>query len=85
LGRTKKQITRYYAVISKIKEKTGYPLVVDTYFNVRGEPIIWTPTDAFNCFMSTEMDVLAVGNHVLYKEHQGEVLKENYKEGYDLD
>jgi len=76
---------RYHAVISKFKEKTGCPLVVNTSFNVRGEPIICTPTDAFKCFMGTEMDVLAVGNCLLYKEQQDEALKENYEERYDLD
>jgi len=76
---------KYHAVISKFKEKTGCPLVVNTSFNVRGEPIICTPTDAFKCFMGTEMDVLAVGNYVLYKEHQDEALKENYEERYELD
>ncbi len=76
---------KYHAVISKFKEKTGCSLVVNTSFNVRGEPIICTPTDAFKCFMGTEMDVLAVGNYVLYKEQQDEALKENYKERYELD
>ena len=76
---------KYHAVISKFKAKTGCPLVVNTSFNVRGEPIICTPTDAFKCFMGTEMDVLAVGNYVLYKEHQDEALKENYEERYELD
>ena len=76
---------KYHAVISKFKEKTGCPLVVNTSFNVRGEPIICTPTDAFKCFMGTEMDVLVVGNFVLYKEKQDEALKENYEERYDLD
>ena len=76
---------RYYAVISKFKEKTGCPLVVNTSFNVRGEPIICTPTDAFKCFMGTEMDVLAIGNYLLYKEQQDDTLKENYKELYQLD
>ena len=76
---------RYHAVISKFKEKTGCPLVVNTSFNVRGEPIICTPTDAFKCFMGTEMDVLAVGDCVLYKEQQDEALKENYEECYELD
>jgi carbamoyltransferase len=75
----------YHAVISKFKEKTGCPLVVNTSFNVRGEPIICTPTDAFKCFMGTEMDVLAVGNYVLYKGQQDEALKENYEEHYELD
>jgi len=76
---------RYHAVISKFKEKTGCPLVVNTSFNVRGEPIICTPTDAFKCFMGTEMDVLTIGNYVLYKEQQDEALKENYEERYELD
>lgn len=76
---------KYHAVISKFKEKTGCPLVVNTSFNVRGEPIICSPTDAFKCFMGTEMDVLSVGNYVLYKEHQDEALKENYEERYELD
>jgi carbamoyltransferase len=76
---------RYHAVITKFKEKTGFPLVVNTSFNVRGEPIICTPTDAFKCFMGTEIDVLAVGNYVLYKEQQDEALKENYEERYELD
>ncbi len=76
---------KYHAVISKFKEKTGCPLVVNTSFNVRGEPIVCTPTDAFKCFMGTEMDVLAIGNYVLYKEHQDEALKENYEERYELD
>ena len=76
---------RYHAVISKFKEKTGCPLVVNTSFNVRGEPIICTPTDAFKCFMGTEMDMLSIGNYVLYKEEQDETLKENYEEHYELD
>ena len=76
---------KYHAVISKFKQITGCPLVVNTSFNVRGEPIVCTPTDAFKCFMGTEMDVLAVGNFVLYKEKQDEALKENYEERYELD
>lgn len=76
---------RYHAVISKFKEKTDCPLVVNTSFNVRGEPIICTPADAFKYFMGTEMDVLAVGNYVLFKEQQDEAIKENYEECYELD
>ena len=76
---------KYHAVITKFKEKTGCPLVVNTSFNVRGEPIICSPKDAFKCFMGTEMDVLAVGNYVLYKEQQDEALKENYEKRYELD
>ena len=76
---------RYHAVISKFKEKTGCPLVVNTSFNVRGEPIICTPTDAFKCFMGTELDVLAVGKYLLRKAEQDTALKENYEERYELD
>ena len=76
---------RYHAVISKFKEKTGCPLVVNTSFNVRGEPIICTPKDAFKCFMGTGMEVLAIGNYVLYKEHQDVTLKDSYAELYELD
>ena len=76
---------KYHALISKFKAKTGCPLVVNTSFNVRGEPIICSPTDAFKCFMGTEMDVLAVGNFVLYKEQQDQALKENYEDRYELD
>ncbi len=76
---------KFHAVISKFKEKTGCPIVVNTSFNVRGEPIICSPTDAFRCFMGTEMDVLAVGNYILYKEYQDEALIENYEERYELD
>ncbi|MDC1236875.1 carbamoyltransferase, partial [Pelagibacteraceae bacterium] len=58
---------RYYALISKFKDKTGCPIVVNTSFNVRGEPIICSPSDAFKCFMGTELDVLAIGNYLLFK------------------
>ena len=76
---------RYHTVISKFKEKTGCPLVVNTSFNVRGEPIICSPTDAFKCFMGTELEVLAIGNYLMIKEEQDESLKENYEERYGLD
>ena len=76
---------RYHAVISKFKKMTGCPIVVNTSFNVRGEPIICTPTDAFKCFMGTEMDILAVGNFFMIKEEQDEALKKNYEELYELD
>ena len=76
---------RYHALISKFKEKTGCPIVVNTSFNVRGEPIICSPADAFKCFMGTELDILAIGNFILYKEEQDESLKENYEERYELD
>ena len=76
---------KYHAVISKFKEKTGCPLVVNTSFNVRGEPIVCSPIDAFKCFMGTEIDLLAIGNFLLFKEQQHKSLKKNYKELYELD
>ena len=76
---------RYHDVISKFKEKTRCPLVVNTSFNVRGEPIVCTPTDAFKCFMGTEMDMLVIENYLLYKEQQDELLEENYMERYEMD
>ena len=75
----------YHAVISKFKEKTGCPLVVNTSFNVRGEPIVCTPTDAFKCFMGTQLDVLAIGNLLLLKQEQDQALSKFYKESYELD
>ncbi len=75
----------YHAVISKFQETTGCPIVVNTSFNVRGEPIVCDTTDAFKCFMGTGLDVLAVGNYFLLKEEQNASLKENYEELYELD
>ena len=77
--------SKYHALISKFKEKTGCSVVVNTSFNVRGEPIVCTPQDAFRCFMGTELDVLVVGNCVLRKEQQDKLLAENYKDKYELD
>ena len=76
---------KYHALITKFKEKTGCSVVVNTSFNVRGEPIVCTPEDAFRCFMGTELDVLVVGNCVLRKEQQNSTLIEDYKQKYDLD
>jgi len=75
----------YHALLSKFKEKTGCPVVVNTSFNVRGEPIVCTPEDAFHCFMGTELDVLVVGNCFLKKEDQPDSLKQDYKNQFELD
>ena len=75
----------YHKLISAFKAKTGCPVVVNTSFNVRGEPIVCTPEDAFRCFMGTDMDVLVVGNTVLRKEDQDPALSEDYKNKYELD
>jgi carbamoyltransferase len=76
---------KYHALITKFKEKTGCAVVVNTSFNVRGEPIVSTPKDAFKCFMGTYMDVLVIGNCLLEKNNQEEELIEDYKHKYKLD
>ena len=76
---------RYYALIKAFKEKTGCPVIVNTSFNVRGEPIVCTPEDAFRCFMGTEIEALAVGNCFLKKEQQDSKLKADYKIAFELD
>ena len=76
---------RYYDLISKFKEKTGCPVIVNTSFNVRGEPIVNSPTDAFNCFMGTELDYLVIGNCILDKTKQNISLKRDYKKEFELD
>ena len=76
---------KYHALITKFKEKTRCSVVVNTSFNVRGEPIVCTPEDAFKCFMGTELDLLVVGNCVLNKNLQDNKLIKSYKDKYDLD
>lgn len=76
---------KYHALISKFKKLTGCPVLVNTSFNVRGEPIVGTPEDAFRCFMGTELDVLVVGHCYLQKEQQDPLLKMNYEEKFELD
>ena len=82
---TKKTNARYYDLISKFKEKTGCPVIVNTSFNVRGEPIVNTPTDAFNCFMGTELDYLVIGNCILDKSQQDNKLEKDYTKKFELD
>ena len=82
---TKNTNPRYYDLISKFKKKTGCPLIINTSFNVSGEPIVNTPTDAFNCFMGTELDYLVIGNCILDKLKQTTNLKKNYKNKFELD
>ena len=76
---------RYYDLILKFKEKTGCPIIVNTSFNVRGEPIVNTPTDAFNCFMGTKLDYLVIGDCILDKNKQDKNLKKDYKSEFELD
>ena len=76
---------RYYDLIKRFKEKTGCPVIVNTSFNVRGEPIVNTPTDAFNCFMGTELDYLVIGNCILDKKKQNKNLLKDYTEKFESD
>ena len=76
---------KYYNLLSKFKELTGCPILVNTSFNVRGEPIVNTPEDAFRCFMGTELDNLAIGNCYLIKSEQEKSLKDDYKKKFELD
>lgn len=76
---------RYHALLNAFKDRTGCPVLVNTSFNVRGEPIVCTPEDAFRCFMGTELDVLIVGNCILLKTDQDEALKLDYKSQFELD
>ena len=76
---------RYHALIDRCKSRTGYPVIVNTSFNVRGEPIVCTPEDAFRCFMGTEIETLAVGNCFLKRERQNPVLRQNYESKFELD
>ena len=76
---------KYYSLIEKFKEKTNCAVLINTSFNVRGEPIVNTPADAFNCFMGTEMDKLVIGNCFLDKKKQKKELKKDYKNQFELD
>ncbi|MCE2657777.1 MAG: carbamoyltransferase [Rubrivivax sp.] len=76
---------RYHALLSAFEQHTGCPVLVNTSFNVRGEPIVGTPEDAFRCFMGTELDILALGNCYLRKEDQNPALKQNYETAFELD
>lgn len=76
---------RYWALLSAFKQRTGCPVLVNTSFNVRGEPIVCTPEDAYRCFMGTGIERLVVGNCVLRKEDQPASLRQDYKENFELD
>ena len=77
---------KYHGLISNFFKKTGCPVIVNTSFNVRGEPIVESPQQAYTCFMRTEMDVLVLGNYILLKEDQPAIEEgENWKERYGLD
>jgi carbamoyltransferase len=76
---------RFHALITAFKARTGCPVLVNTSFNVRGEPIVGTPEDAFRCFMGSDIELLVIGNCLLRKEEQNPALKLDYKEAFELD
>ena len=76
---------RYYDLIKEFKRNTNCPVLVNTSFNVRGEPIVCSVKDAFNCFMGTNLDILIIEDFILYKENQDKTLLRNYKNKFELD
>ena len=74
-----------HALLEAVKARTGCPVVVNTSFNVRGEPIVCTPADAFRCFMGTDIDCLAVGNCFLRKEDQDPALARGHADSFEPD
>jgi carbamoyltransferase len=76
---------KYYALLKKFKEITGCPVLVNTSFNVRGEPIVCNVQDAFKCFMGTNLDILVCENFILYKNQQEKNLLKNYQDKFELD
>jgi carbamoyltransferase len=76
---------RYHALISRFHELTGCPVIVNTSFNVRGEPIVCTPEDSFRCFMGSEIEILTVENCYLEKAEQDPALKQRYEGDFALD
>ena len=81
----KKTNPRYYDLIKEFKKITNCPVLVNTSFNVRGEPIVCSVEDAFNCFMGTNLDVLVIEDCVLYKDQQDKSLVNDYKNKFELD
>jgi carbamoyltransferase len=76
---------RFHALLNRFKELSGCPVLVNTSFNVRGEPIVCNVNDAFRCFMGTEIETLVVGNCILEKHEQNPALKRDYKDAFELD
>jgi carbamoyltransferase len=76
---------KYYQLITEFKKITNCPILVNTSFNVRGEPIVCSVEDAFNCFMGTNLDVLVIEDFILFKDDQDKSLIKNYKKKFELD
>ena len=75
----------YHDLIARFRDKTGCAVIVNTSFNVRGEPIVCTPEDAFHCFMGTEIELLVAGDCMLHKDRQDATLQKDYKAAFELD
>ena len=75
----------FYNLIKEFKKITGVPVLINTSFNIRGEPIVCSVKDAYDCFMGTNLDILVVNNFILYKHHQTEKISYEYKSKYKLD
>ena len=83
---SKNSNARYYNLINAFKKRTGCPILINTSFNVRGEPIVCSPQDAYRCFMRTEMDVLVLENQILYKQEQSKIeTNEKWMQEFELD
>ena len=76
---------RYYKLIKKFKEITNCPILVNTSFNIRGEPIVCSIKDAYRCFMGTNLDILTIGDFILFKDKQNLLLEKNYQNQFKLD
>ena len=76
---------KFYDLISKFNEISSCPVIVNTSFNIRGEPIVCSPSDAFKCFMGTNLDILVIENYILYKDKQKKTSIKNYKDQFELD
>jgi carbamoyltransferase len=75
----------FYKLIQEFEKNTQFPILINTSFNVRGEPIVCSATDAFKCFMGTDLDILVCNNFILYKEDQNNNLIKDYKNNHELD
>ena len=75
----------FYSLLEEFEKITKCPILINTSFNVRGEPIVCSPADAFNCFMGTDLDTLICNNFILYKYEQNNNLIKDYKNRYKLD
>ena len=76
---------RFYSLIQELNRLTNCPILVNTSFNIRGEPIVCTPEDAYRCFMGTNLDILVIENFIIYKEEQISKINLNYKNEFELD